>query len=134
VASATRALGLLAADYAMQLAVVTPSLLRGEGRDVVLLLMYNPHGVFIALEDAGYVLVALALGAVALVGRRAWPAPRTGSRGACGGGRTVARGTSPDAPPDLAPARARLGLLVFRGLLLDLVGTDDRAGVDAASR
>jgi hypothetical protein len=37
VASATRALGLLAADYAMQLAVVTPSLLRGEGRDVVLL-------------------------------------------------------------------------------------------------
>jgi AcrR family transcriptional regulator len=29
-------------------------------------------------------------------------------------------------------ARARLGLAVFRGLLLDLVGTGDRAGVDAA--
>jgi AcrR family transcriptional regulator len=29
-------------------------------------------------------------------------------------------------------ARARLGLAVFRGLLLDLVGTEDRAGVDAA--
>jgi AcrR family transcriptional regulator len=29
-------------------------------------------------------------------------------------------------------ARARLGLAVFRGLLLDLVGTSDRAGVDAA--
>jgi AcrR family transcriptional regulator len=29
-------------------------------------------------------------------------------------------------------ARARLGLALFRGLLLDLVGTRDRAGVDAA--
>jgi hypothetical protein len=29
-------------------------------------------------------------------------------------------------------ARARLGLALFRGLLLDLVGTEDRAGVDAA--
>jgi len=28
--------------------------------------------------------------------------------------------------------RARLGLAVFRGLLLDLVGTEDRKGVDAA--
>ncbi len=31
-----------------------------------------------------------------------------------------------------ARARARLGLAIFRGLLLDLVGTEDRAGVDAA--
>jgi AcrR family transcriptional regulator len=31
-----------------------------------------------------------------------------------------------------ARAQARLGLAVFRGLLLDLVGTEDRAGVDAA--
>jgi AcrR family transcriptional regulator len=46
--------------------------------------------------------------------------------------RTVARGTTPDVPPDLARARARLGLAVFRGLLLDLVGTRDRVGVDAA--
>jgi hypothetical protein len=29
-------------------------------------------------------------------------------------------------------ARARLGLAVFRGLVLDLVATGDRAGVDAA--
>ena len=29
-------------------------------------------------------------------------------------------------------AQARLGLAVFRGLLLDLIGTEDRAGVDAA--
>jgi AcrR family transcriptional regulator len=45
---------------------------------------------------------------------------------------TVARGATPEVPPALARAGARLGLAVFRGLLLDLVGTGDRAGVDAA--
>jgi AcrR family transcriptional regulator len=35
-------------------------------------------------------------------------------------------------PHQLARARARLSLALFRGLLLDLVGTEDRAGVDAA--
>jgi AcrR family transcriptional regulator len=34
--------------------------------------------------------------------------------------------------PGTERARARLGLAVFRGLLLDLVATGDRAGVDAA--
>ena len=46
--------------------------------------------------------------------------------------RTGARGMTPGVPPDLARAGARLGLAVFRGLLLDLVGTGDQAGVDAA--
>lgn len=32
------------------------------------------------------------------------------------------------------PALVRLGLAVIRGLLLDLVATDDDAGVDAAAR
>lgn len=32
------------------------------------------------------------------------------------------------------PALVRLGLAVVRGLLLDLVGTDDHAGVDAAAQ
>lgn len=32
------------------------------------------------------------------------------------------------------PARVRLGLAVMRGLLLDLVATDDHAGVDAAAQ
>jgi AcrR family transcriptional regulator len=32
------------------------------------------------------------------------------------------------------PALARLGLAVFRGLLLDLVATDDEQGVDAAAQ
>jgi hypothetical protein len=35
-------------------------------------------------------------------------------------------------PPALARARARLGVAVTRGLLLDLLATGDRAGVDAA--
>jgi AcrR family transcriptional regulator len=46
--------------------------------------------------------------------------------------RTVALNPMPDVPPALARARARLGLAVFRGLLLDLVGTGDQAGVNAA--
>ena len=46
--------------------------------------------------------------------------------------RTGARGLTPGVPPELARAGARLGLAVFRGLLLDLVGTGDREGVDAA--
>ena len=40
-------------------------------------------------------------------------------------------GAAPGAPIDLAAAR--LGLAVVRGLLLDLVATDDDAGVDAAA-
>ena len=46
--------------------------------------------------------------------------------------RTDGRGPTPGVPPELARAGARLGLAVFRGLLLDLVGTGDREGVDAA--
>jgi AcrR family transcriptional regulator len=46
--------------------------------------------------------------------------------------RTLALDATPDVPDALARARARVGLAVFRGLLLDLVGTGDRAGVDAA--
>jgi AcrR family transcriptional regulator len=39
---------------------------------------------------------------------------------------------NPTVGPAEAKARARLALALFRGLLLDLVGTGDRAGVDAA--
>ncbi len=46
--------------------------------------------------------------------------------------RAAATATTPNVPPELVRAHARLGLAVFRGLLLDLVGTGDRAGVDAA--
>jgi AcrR family transcriptional regulator len=46
--------------------------------------------------------------------------------------RTVALDATPNTSPALARAQARVGLAVFRGLLLDLVGTGDQAGVDAA--
>jgi len=44
----------------------------------------------------------------------------------------VALRSAPDGDETAVRAQARLGLAVFRGLLLDLVGTRDRAGVDAA--
>lgn len=68
----TAATALLVADYGIQLAVVQPALLAGEGGDLLLWSQYNPHGLFIALEDVGYAVWALAfvfLGS-ALAGRR----------------------------------------------------------------
>ncbi len=72
-AFSTLAAALLAGDYAVHLMVVMPSLAKGEGELVTILSMYNPHGVFIALENAGYFVMGLAflavVGAVAPVGR-----------------------------------------------------------------
>ncbi|MER7477636.1 TetR/AcrR family transcriptional regulator [Streptomyces sp. NPDC126510] len=44
----------------------------------------------------------------------------------------VAAEVQAGADPDAARSRARLGLATVRGLLLDLLATGDRAGVDAA--
>lgn len=54
-------------DYAIQLAVLQPSLLRGQTAGLSLVSQYNPHSVFIALEDLGYLLLGLALFTVAAV-------------------------------------------------------------------
>lgn len=54
-------------DYFVQLAVIQPSLLAGETDGLALLTQFNPHGVFIALEELGYLLLAAALTAAALV-------------------------------------------------------------------
>jgi len=54
------AAGVLVSDYALQLTVVQPSLLKGEGDGLALLSQYNPHGVFIGLENVGYLLFGLA--------------------------------------------------------------------------
>ena len=56
----------IAADYFIQLQTVQPALVRGEGADVVALTQYNPHGVFIALENLGFLAMALSFGAFAL--------------------------------------------------------------------
>ncbi|RAX48660.1 hypothetical protein DQ353_14090 [Arthrobacter sp. AQ5-05] len=54
------AAGALVIDYGLQLSVVQPSLLAGETSDLSLLSQYNPHGIFIGLENLGYAMLALA--------------------------------------------------------------------------
>lgn len=61
-----------AINYFIQLAVVQPSLLKGEVEGLSLFSQYNPHGIFIALEDVGYLMMGVAFLFVAPVfGRRA---------------------------------------------------------------
>lgn len=57
----------LLVDYAIQLTVLQPSLLREETAGLSAWSQYNPHGVFIALENLGYLLLGLALLTVAAV-------------------------------------------------------------------
>ncbi len=54
------AAALLAADYYIQIAALQPSILRGEFEGFALVTQYNPHGIFIALEELGYLLMSLA--------------------------------------------------------------------------
>jgi hypothetical protein len=49
-----------AINYFIQLAVVQPSLLKGEVEGLALFSQYNPHGIFIALEDVGYLMMGAA--------------------------------------------------------------------------
>jgi hypothetical protein len=55
----------LIGDYFVQLAVIQPSLVAGEADGIALLSQYNPHGVFIALEELGYLLMSLSLACMA---------------------------------------------------------------------
>lgn len=49
----------LASTYFTQASVVPASLAAGETEGIALLTMYNPHGLFIALEEIGYLLMSL---------------------------------------------------------------------------
>jgi hypothetical protein len=64
-AFATMAATALVINYYIQLTVVQASLLKGEGAELSLLSQYNPHGIFIALEDVGYLMMGLAFLVVA---------------------------------------------------------------------
>jgi hypothetical protein len=67
------AAAVICTDYVIQLAVVQPSLLKGETEGLSLFSQYNPHGIFIALEDVGYVMMSVAflfVGAVFVGGTR----------------------------------------------------------------
>lgn len=58
------AVAVLVSDYGIQLTTVQPALLAGETEDLSLWTQYNPHGLFIALENVGY--TALGVGFVFL--------------------------------------------------------------------
>jgi len=45
--------------YFVQLTVIQSSLIYGETEGIALLTQYNPHGVFIALEELGYLLMGI---------------------------------------------------------------------------
>jgi hypothetical protein len=49
----------IALDYFIQLRTVQPALLRGELDGLAILSQYNPHGVFIALEELGFLAMGL---------------------------------------------------------------------------
>ena len=51
----------LVGDYFVQLAVVQPGVRNAEADGISLLSQYNPHGLFIALEELGYLLLSLSL-------------------------------------------------------------------------
>lgn len=49
----------LIADYYVQLSVIQPSLTNGETDSVAMLTQYNPHGIFIAVEELGHLALSL---------------------------------------------------------------------------
>lgn len=44
----------LVSDYFIQVSVIQPSLLAGETDGIALLTQFNPHGIFIVLEEIGF--------------------------------------------------------------------------------
>lgn len=48
----------LITDYFIQFSVIPMSLLHGETEGLPLLIQYNPHGIFLALEELGYILMS----------------------------------------------------------------------------
>ena len=53
------AAGILLSDYLIQFSVVPASLMNQETDGIALLNQYNPHGIFIVLEELGYLLMSL---------------------------------------------------------------------------
>lgn len=51
--------GILTVDYFIQVTVIQPSLINGELDAIGILTQYNPHGIFIALEEIGYIFMSI---------------------------------------------------------------------------
>jgi hypothetical protein len=58
-ALAVIAVMILFSTYFVQVSVVQPSLLNNETDGIALITQFNPHGIFIAMEEAGYILMNL---------------------------------------------------------------------------
>ena len=50
--------GLLLSDYFLQFSIIPISLMSGETEGLALLIQYNPHGIFIAMEELGYLVMS----------------------------------------------------------------------------
>ena len=50
---------ILVSDYFIQFSAIPMSLVNKETEGLAMLIQYNPHGVFIALEELGYLLMSL---------------------------------------------------------------------------
>ena len=52
---------ILVTDYFVQVSVIQPSLAQGESEGIALLTQFNGHGVFIALEEIGFLMMSLSV-------------------------------------------------------------------------
>ena len=50
---------ILFADYFIQVSVIQPSLLAGETDGISILSQFNPHGIFIVLEEIGFLFMSI---------------------------------------------------------------------------
>jgi hypothetical protein len=57
----------LLSDYFVQIAVIQPSLIKSETEGIAMLTQFNPHGVFIALEELGYLAMSVSFLFIALI-------------------------------------------------------------------
>ena len=51
----------LVINYFLQVSVIQPSLLNGETDGIALLSQFNPHGVFIVLEEVGFLMMSFSV-------------------------------------------------------------------------
>lgn len=51
----------LLSDYFIQFTVIPISMMKGENEGIALLTQYNGHGIFIALEELGYITMSISL-------------------------------------------------------------------------
>jgi hypothetical protein len=50
---------ILLSDYFVQVSVIPVSLMNGETEGIAMLIQYNPHGLFLVLEELGYLVMSL---------------------------------------------------------------------------